>query len=718
MRRPAVLAALAALLLAPAVPLGAPAAAAPTPPAQAAPPPTCAQPLCSARVLATDPDLPWGLVQLPDGTVLYARRDAHTVVALDPVSGAQRVVGAVPGVTGTGGEGGLLGLAVAPTFATDRWLYAMHTAPADARVVRLRVAADGSLDTGSLQVLLSGIERGTIHDGGRLRFGPDGNLWVGTGDAGVREWAQALTGRGALNGKVLRITPDGRVPAGNPFGASPVWSYGHRNPQGLAFDAQGRLWEQEFGDTNLDETNLVVRGGNHGWPQCEGTLSRSGAGCGAPGLVAPKAVYPTSEASCSGIAVVRGVLWAACQRGQRLYRHVISGDALTGTTQHLQGTYGRLRTVEPAADGGLLLTTTNGGGADRVLQLVTQGTPLPGTTTTALASRQSLTGADAVVSPDGRYRLSLAPEGLVLDEAGNAYAGPYRTVLWRTAEAPDRLVLQADGNLVLYAGARALAATRTSGGDPRRLLVQDDGNVVLYGAAGALFEYDLDDPPVLGSGGSLRPGEVMRTDDGRTTLVMQGDGNLVLHRTGGPALWASGTSGSGAGAVVRPDGRLEVRLADGRVLWTSPSQVPAGTGPGAVLALDDGELRVQRPRAGAPPLTTWGSRWATPVVDPGRVLLAGDRRSAADVQAVLQGDGNLVVYRAGRPVFASRTSGGDRLLMQPDGNLVLYDEVAGGLRAVWSTGTAGHPGSRAVVQPDGNLVVYTPAGRPVFSALR
>jgi len=160
---------------------------------------------------------------------------------------------------------------------------------------------------------------------------------------------------------VLRLNPDGSVPADNPF-HNYVWSYGHRNPQGLAFDSQGRLWEQEFGNSIMDETNLIVKGGNYGWPKCEGTAGQ----CRTAGFVAPKATYTTASGSCSGLAIVRGMLYTACQRGTRMYRWAISGDKLTVGHQYFTGVYGRLRTVEPAPDGGLWLTTTNAGDKDSV----------------------------------------------------------------------------------------------------------------------------------------------------------------------------------------------------------------------------------------------------------------------------------------------------------------------------------------------------------------
>ena len=315
----------------------------------------CSNPVCSVQQVATDTDIPWGLVTLADGTILYSRRDAHDIVHLNPTTGAKTTVGTVPNVVSTDGEGGLLGLAISASFSTDHWLYIMHTSPTDNRIVRIKVEND-RLDLGTQQILLTGILRNKFHDGGRLRFGPDGKLYASTGDAQNGDFAQDRSG---LNGKVLRLNPDGTVPADNPFG-NPVWSYGHRNPQGLAFDSQGRLWEQEFGNAVMDETNLITKGGNYGWPACEGT---SGS-CGAAGFIAPKRTYPTSEGSCSGITIVRDVLYVACGRGARMYRQVISGTSLTDLQTYFNGTYGRLRTVEPAPGNGLWLTTTNAGDKD------------------------------------------------------------------------------------------------------------------------------------------------------------------------------------------------------------------------------------------------------------------------------------------------------------------------------------------------------------------
>lgn len=320
----------------------------------------CSTPVCSVVQVTTETDIPWGLVTLPDGSILYNRRDAHNIVLLDVANGVKKSVGTVPNVQNTDGEGGLLGLAITKDFpVNDPWLYIHHTSPSDNRVVRIQYK-DGALVPSTHQVLLTGIGRNKFHNGGRLRFGPDGKLYVATGDAQAPESAQNIN---SLTGKILRMNADGSVPSDNPYN-NYVWSYGHRNPQGLAFDSQGRLWEQEFGDGTSDETNLIQKGGNYGYPLCEGTTSRSGTGCGTAGFIAPKRTYGTGEASCSGIAIVRDVLYVACLRGTRVYRAEISGSSLTNVQQLFVGTYGRLRTVEPTIDGDLWLTTSRNGDKD------------------------------------------------------------------------------------------------------------------------------------------------------------------------------------------------------------------------------------------------------------------------------------------------------------------------------------------------------------------
>jgi glucose/arabinose dehydrogenase len=301
--------------------------------------------------------IPWGTYWMPDGqTALVTERDDFRVWKVTP-SGTKTQVGTVPNAVTTNGEGGLLGVAADPNWSTNHYVYFMHTASEGNRVVRMTY--NGTSLSG-YTILLQGIKKNQYHNGGRLAFGPDGYLYASTGEAQTPDLAQD---KNSLNGKILRMTTDGKPAPGNPFG-NYVYSYGHRNPQGLAFDRSGRLWEAEFGNSKFDELNLIKPGANYGWPTCEGTCSTSG-------MTNPKATWPVNQASPSGIAIVRNVVYMAALRGERLWRIPINGDSESvGTpTSYYVGTYGRLRTVTkvPGADQLWLSTTNcdnNGGAAD------------------------------------------------------------------------------------------------------------------------------------------------------------------------------------------------------------------------------------------------------------------------------------------------------------------------------------------------------------------
>ncbi|MFC9731446.1 PQQ-dependent sugar dehydrogenase [Streptomyces roseolus] len=304
---------------------------------------------------------PWGLAALPGGDLLVSSRDERTVTRVDGRDGAKTPLGEVPGVV-PGGEGGLMGLAV-----REGWVYAYLTAESDNRIVRMRYGGGAGDRLGAPEPVLTGIPRGTVHNGGRIAFGPDGMLYAGTGETGETGLAQD---RGSLGGKILRMTPEGKPAPGNPFPGSVVYSYGHRNVQGLAWDAEGRLWAAEFGQNTWDELNLVEPGRNYGWPVVEGRAGKDG-------FVDPVAQWATSEASPSGIAYARGAVWTAGLRGERLWRIGLSGTELAGEPEaFLSGEYGRLRTVLADGAGRLWLVTseTDGRGTpeagdDRILRL-------------------------------------------------------------------------------------------------------------------------------------------------------------------------------------------------------------------------------------------------------------------------------------------------------------------------------------------------------------
>ena len=296
--------------------------------------------------VATGLRAPWGVTFLPDGTALVGERDTTRVVAIDADAKPEvRTVGRVEGVQPQG-EAGLLGLAVSPSYAKDHRVYAYHSTPEDNRVVTMTY--DGRR-LGPVRPVLTGIPNGFIHDGGRLLFAPDGTLFVSTGETGNRALAQD---RGSLGGKILHITTDGDPAPDNPRRGSPVWTLGHRNVQGLAFDDAGHLWATEFGDSTWDELNRIDKGRNYGWPLVEGKG-------GQPGYRDPFVQWRTSEASPSGLAYLDGSLWAGALRGGRLWQVPVRDDGVGKPRDWFVGDYGRLRTVVAAPDGNLWVTTSN-----------------------------------------------------------------------------------------------------------------------------------------------------------------------------------------------------------------------------------------------------------------------------------------------------------------------------------------------------------------------
>ena len=312
-------------------------------------------------MLASGLEAPWGLAFLPGGDALVSERDTARVLRV-PAAGGEPVEVARLDEARPAGEGGLLGLAVSPTYDSDGLVYAYLTAAGDNRIVRFRLG-------GQPVPVLTGIPKGTIHNGGRIAFGPDGSLYAGTGDTGRTALAQDAS---SLGGKVLRMTPDGQPVAG---ATSVVFSSGHRNVQGLAFDPAGRLWATEFGQNRFDEVNQVQAGDDGGWPVVEG------AGDGGGRFAAPEVTWTTEEASPSGLAVLGDALYVAALRGERLWRVPLDGAGGTGRPEPLlQDRYGRLRAAAAAPDGSLWVLTSNRDGRgepaqadDRVLRLTSPG---------------------------------------------------------------------------------------------------------------------------------------------------------------------------------------------------------------------------------------------------------------------------------------------------------------------------------------------------------
>jgi glucose/arabinose dehydrogenase len=317
--------------------------------------------------LTTGLEAPWGLTFLPDGSALVTERLSARVLRVPAEGGPPEEVGVVPGVE-TSSEGGLLGLVASPDFATDRTVYAYVSGSPTNRVVALEVGA--SFDSvEAARVLLDGIETADRHHGGRLRIGPDGHLWIGTGDAFLPENA---ADDASLNGKILRIALDGSIPEDNPSGTA-VYSSGHRNVQGITFGPDGTLYASELGHRTWDEVNVLRPGADYGWPETEGVAGDTGE----PPLFT---IHP-DDASPSGIAYAQGSLWMGALGGQRLWQLPVDGAEATGDPiEHYTGEYGRIRTVEVAPDGALWLVTSNTDGAtwggtearpgdDRILRL-------------------------------------------------------------------------------------------------------------------------------------------------------------------------------------------------------------------------------------------------------------------------------------------------------------------------------------------------------------
>ncbi|MDP3209185.1 MAG: PQQ-dependent sugar dehydrogenase, partial [Rhodoglobus sp.] len=225
----------------------------PSPTATPPPAPVVLQPGDNVTVLAEGLEAPWSIARLRSGSTLISERDSGRIMELTAAGGI-RVVGTVR--IHSGGEGGLLGLAYA---RSGHWLFAYLTSDSDNRIVRYDLEGEaGSYSLGASVDILTGLAAARNHNGGRIKIGPDGLLYVAVGDAGNPWTAQDLT---TNNGKILRVELDGSIPRDNPFPGSLIYSFGHRNPQGLAWDAKGQLWSSELGQDTWDEFNRIIPGG-------------------------------------------------------------------------------------------------------------------------------------------------------------------------------------------------------------------------------------------------------------------------------------------------------------------------------------------------------------------------------------------------------------------------------------------------------------------------
>ncbi len=329
------------------------------------------------EVVATNLQIPWAMAFAPDGRLFFTERPGRVrVLQNGQVLAAPALeIDDVAAV----GEGGVLGLALHPRFAETRHVFVAYTARLpgggrENRIVRYREVGNMLAERA---VILDRIPAADIHDGARVRFGPDGRLYVTMGDVAQPSVAQDLA---SLNGKILRINDDGSVPADNPFG-SPVYSYGHRNPQGIDWQpVSGDLWATEHGQTGNDELNRIDAGRNYGWPAIEADQTR--AGMETPVLFFTPAVAPSGASFYTGTAIAgfRNNLFIATLRGLHLHRVRFDPAAprrVAATERLLEGRFGRIRDVVTGPDGALYFCTSNRDGRttpvaedDRIVRIV------------------------------------------------------------------------------------------------------------------------------------------------------------------------------------------------------------------------------------------------------------------------------------------------------------------------------------------------------------
>ena len=308
----------------------------------------------SVMVVARDLDTPWGIVFLPDKTALVTERKGtvrflDSNLKLDPKPVIN--ISAVKEI----GEGGLLGIDVHPDFETNKYVYVYYTFAGNSNETLNRVSRF-IFENSTLineEIILNNIPGAANHNGGRIKFGSDKNLYIGTGDAGQPSQAQNTN---SLAGKILRVKDNGSPADGNPFN-NEVYSYGHRNVQGLAWDSNNNLWSTEHGRSGirsgLDELNLIEVGKNYGWPDIEGNETKSG-------IETPKQNSGASDTwAPGGIAIINNNIYFAGLRGSALYSSQISGTSASDVKVNLKNVYGRIRDVLVGPDGMLYISTSN-----------------------------------------------------------------------------------------------------------------------------------------------------------------------------------------------------------------------------------------------------------------------------------------------------------------------------------------------------------------------
>jgi len=326
------------------------------------------------ETVAENLDIPWSIVWDPDGTIFFTERNGNVRIIQDGIVSEKPILSLDVG----GFEGGLLGIALDPNYSENHYIYLFYTYnnffSTENKVVRY---VESNLTLSEDKVLIDKIPGGPNHDGGRIQFGPDGKLYITTGDAGNAGLAQD---KNSVAGKILRINSDGSIPEDNPFSDSPIYSYGHRNPQGLDWDDSGNLVATEHGPRQHDEINVIVPGANYGWPDIIGDEIMEG-------LVTPimhtgdDTWAPSGAVFYDGNKIPQwiGKFFVATLRGNHL--HMIDFDIEKNKVLSHQklftGDFGRLRDVATGPDGYLYFLTSNRDGRgypeindDRILRIV------------------------------------------------------------------------------------------------------------------------------------------------------------------------------------------------------------------------------------------------------------------------------------------------------------------------------------------------------------
>ena len=329
------------------------------------------------QVLLTNLTIPWSIVFAPDGRMFFTERVGRVRVVQNGQLLPEPAF--TFGDVFSGSESGVLGMALHPSFAQNRLAYVVYSATRSdgAKVNRLVRFRESNNTFGEAAVLLDNIPAFTTHAGSRIRFGPDGKLYVSTGDAGEPDLSQALS---SLAGKILRLNDDGTTPADNPYG-SPVWSWGHRHPQGIDWHpATGQMWGTEHGGQHRDELNRIDKGNNYGWPVIQGDETR-------PDMVTPVLFYVPALAP-SGMSFYPGTripqfranIFFAALGGMHIHRVRLDPNdpnRVLASERLFEGRFGRIRDVVPGPDGALYFSTSNRDGRntpvasdDRILRIV------------------------------------------------------------------------------------------------------------------------------------------------------------------------------------------------------------------------------------------------------------------------------------------------------------------------------------------------------------